>query len=102
MFTIILIVVLVVGIGIGVYFASRKSVGGLIAEQSKNKNKNKKRILEFLRQNKKATNNDIENLLGVSDATATRYLDELEKGGEVQQIGQTGRSVHYILNGSTR
>lgn len=97
MFTIILIVVLVVGIGIGVYFASRKSIGGLIAKQSKEKAKNKKKILEFLRESEKVVNNDIERLLGVSDATATRYLDELEKEQKVRQIGKTGQGVFYIL-----
>jgi len=54
-------------------------------------------ILEFLGQNSYVTNNDIEKLLKVSDATATRYLDELEKQGKIEQIGEKGRSVKYQL-----
>jgi Fic family protein len=34
-------------------------------------------------------------LLGVSDATTERYLDELEKEGALKQFGKTGRSTHY-------
>ncbi len=42
------------------------------------------------------TNDEVEKLLRVSDATATRYLDTLEKEGRVRQEGKTGRSVVYI------
>jgi len=55
------------------------------------------KILKYLRAKGKVTNNDIEKLLGVSDATATRYLDELEKEGKVRQIGTTGHAVFYTL-----
>ena len=33
--------------------------------------------------------------LGVSDATATNYLEELEKEGKIKQHGDTGRGVFY-------
>jgi len=94
---VLIVIVAVVGIALGVYFASRESVGGLISEQSKKKEENKERILKFLEEKERATNNNIEKLLGVSDATATRYLDELEKEGKVRQIGATGHAVYYIL-----
>ena len=42
------------------------------------------------------TNDEVEKLLHVSDATATRYLAELEKRGKIQQVGTTGRGVKYI------
>lgn len=38
---------------------------------------------------------DVETTLGVSDATATRYLDELEKVGKLEQIGESGHAVRY-------
>ena len=41
------------------------------------------------------TNNDVEKLLGISDATATRYFEELEQEGKVRQIGDTGAGVYY-------
>jgi len=90
-----LIIVAVLGIAIGVYFARGRN-GSLIAGQAKRKAENKERILEFLREKEKMTNNDIEKLLGVSDATATRYMDELEEEGKVRQIGKTGNAVYYL------
>jgi len=96
-----LIIVGVVGIALGVWFAwrcwGRGVGGGLIAEQGERKAENKGKILEFLRENGKVVNNDIEKLLGVSDATVTRYMSELEKEGKVRQIGKTGVAVYYVL-----
>ncbi len=92
----ILIIVAIVGVVLGAYFAQQGG-NGLLAKQAKKKAENKERILEFLRENEKVVNNDIEKLLGVSDATATRYLDELEKEQKVRQIGKTGNAVYYIL-----
>ena len=91
-----LIIVFVVGIFVGVYFAGRNNTHH-VSEQSKKKAENKEKILEFLRENEKVVNNDIEKLLGVSDATATRYLDELEKENKVEQVGVTGSAVYYVL-----
>jgi Fic family protein len=41
-------------------------------------------------------NDDVQALLGVSDATATRYLEELEQGAKIQQVGKTEHSVYYV------
>jgi len=49
------------------------------------KEENKDRIITYLKENKEATNNDIEKLLKVSDSSATRYLDELEEEGKIEQ-----------------
>ncbi len=65
-----------------------------IARKEK-KEKAKERILEFVRTNKRVTNNDVEKLLGVSDATATNYFQELEEEGRLEQKGETGRNVYY-------
>ncbi len=40
---------------------------------------------------------NVEKMFGVSDATATRYLDELEKEQKIRQIGKTGQNVFYTL-----
>ena len=90
----ILIIVAVVGIALGAYFARKRS-GNLISEQAKKKVENKERILEFMRENEKVANNDIEKLLGVSDATATRYMNELEKEQKVRQIGK--QAMRYTM-----
>ena len=44
------------------------------------------------------TNNDVEKLLGVSDATAERYLQKLESQGKIRQMKDTGRGVTYVKN----
>ncbi|OGD66754.1 hypothetical protein A2442_01365 [Candidatus Campbellbacteria bacterium RIFOXYC2_FULL_35_25] len=92
---ILLIIVAIAGIIIGSYFGVKKD--GLIFGQTKKKKENKERILKFLETNEKVTNNDIEKLLGVSDATATRYLNELEKEQKIKQIGTVGHAVYYRL-----
>jgi Fic family protein len=42
------------------------------------------------------TNNDVEHLLGVSDSTATRYLQALEDQHKITQVGTTGVAVYYV------
>jgi hypothetical protein len=60
-----------------------------------NKAKKLERIMAELMRKGKITNDEVEKLLHCSDATATRYLSELEKQGRVIQGGKTGRSVTY-------
>ena len=93
----ILTIVAIAGIIIGSYFGVKKENDGLIFGQAKRKEENKEKILGFLKSNEKVTNNDVEKLLGVSDATATRYLNELEKEQKIKQIGTVGHAVYYRL-----
>jgi len=58
------------------------------------KEKRKYQIIKLLREKKEISNNDAEKLLNVSDATVTRYLDELEKKGLIEAFGST-RGVKY-------
>ncbi len=67
------------------------------SSQQKKKQENKEKIMDELQNKQKITNNDIEKLLNVSDATATRYLNELEKENKIEQIGKIGRAVYYRL-----
>lgn len=93
-----IIIIAIVGIVIGYWLArQRRASGGLIFGQAKRKQENKQEILEYFQTNEKVTNNNIEKLLGVSDATATRYLNDLEKEGKIRQIGTTGHAVYYVL-----
>ncbi|MCK4386708.1 MAG: DUF977 family protein [Candidatus Pacebacteria bacterium] len=99
----VLILVGIVGIIIGGYFGSKKKKC-LIFGQSKKKQENKAKILEFLREHGKnlpagrqVTNNNVEKLCGVSHATAERYLNELEKDGKLTQHGKIGQNVFYTL-----
>lgn len=54
-------------------------------------------ILNLLDKQEKITNNDVEKLLGVSDATATRYLDALEKQGKIEAFGKSAKTAFYRL-----
>jgi Fic family protein len=44
---------------------------------------------------KEISNDMVQETLGVSDATATRYLDELEKQGIIKQLDKTGKYTRY-------
>jgi len=69
----------------------------LVEEQKREKAEHEKKILEFLKSAKaqgRITNDDVQNLLGVSDATAERYLNELEKESILAQKGEK-KGVFY-------
>ncbi|MEX2563788.1 MAG: hypothetical protein WD312_01570 [Candidatus Paceibacterota bacterium] len=66
------------------------------AERQRVKDERKDSILVLFEGKKKIKNADVVNVLDVSSATATRYLDELEEEGRIQQNGTTGRSVVYV------
>ena len=89
------LIVLIVGFLLGYLVASKKREISFISKQTGEKERNKEKILELLKTQQSITNNDVEAMLGISDATATRYFDELEKEGKVRQVGKTGRYVNY-------
>lgn len=64
-------------------------------EDVEKKKENLEKVRVFITGKERVANDDIEALLDVSDATATRYLDELEKEGRVRQVGKTGKHVYY-------
>lgn len=76
-----------------------KKLGGGISEYNRKiqerKERHKIKIIEILKQKGKITNNEIEKALEVSDATVTRYFDELEKEGKILQKGKI-KGVYYI------
>ena len=55
------------------------------------------KALAYLKKNKKITNNQYEKLNKVSDATATRDLDIMERKDIIKQFGKIGRGVNYQL-----
>ena len=65
-----------------------------IAPQDR-KRKKRDKIMQLLTTKNKITNDEVEKLLHVSDATATRYLSALEKEGKIKQVGKTGHGVVY-------
>lgn len=75
--------------------ASLDNVQDKEREEAKKKRENLEKARQIFAERDRVANDDIEALLGVSDATATRYLDELEEEGRIRQIGKTGRHVYY-------
>src|SRR3989344_2414595 len=68
-----------------------------LANQTRQEKKRKKidAILDLFAKQTNLTNDEVEKLLHVSDATATRYLETLEKEGKIKQVGKTGKGVMY-------
>ena len=92
------IFILLFGIIIGAVVVFKKRSNDLLNRpQSKRKEQAKQKILALLEQQEQITNNDVENLLNVSDSTATNYLEELEQANLITQKGKTGRNVFYTL-----
>ena len=100
---------LIIG-GAGVWFLMRektkeKEIQPEELENAKNfnpavavKNENLVKLEQLITQktsSDKITNDEVQKLLNVSDATAERYLNELEKQGKISQIGGTGYQVYY-------
>jgi len=59
------------------------------------KRKKLDKIMTLFAKQTKITNDEVEKFMHVSDATATRYLSQLEKEGKIKQSGKTGKSVFY-------
>ncbi len=53
------------------------------------------RIMTLFAKRTNITNDEVEKFLHVSDATATRYLEILEKENKIRQSGKTGKAVTY-------
>lgn len=59
------------------------------------KRKKLDKIMSLFLKKQKIINDEVEKFLHVSDATATRYLDILEKENKIRQVGKTGHAVSY-------
>jgi hypothetical protein len=70
------------------------------AQESMQFRKRKKldRIISMFETKSKITNDEVEKLLHVSDATATRYLTILKQENKIKQEGKTGKAVFYSKN----
>ena len=59
------------------------------------KRKKLDKVMTLFLEKQKITNDEVEKLLHVSDATAERYLNILEKENKIKQVGKTGHAVSY-------
>jgi|SRR3989338_6754765 len=64
--------------------------------QSERKEQNLEKVLQLAKDKGEITNDDVQFSLGVSDATATRYLEALEQGRRIVASG-TGKGTVYRL-----
>lgn len=65
------------------------------AEREVEKDVALEKLLMEVRQKGTITNDEVQAMLHVSDATAERYLQELENRGHIRQIGTVGKTVSY-------
>jgi DNA-binding MarR family transcriptional regulator len=104
--SVVVAVVALVGLGIWHLFLTKSEkehseilenlgMSGFTEKQQKEKEEYLQKILEILDLRDKIVNKDVEDILNVSDATATRYLDELEKEGKIMQVFTDGKYVYY-------
>lgn len=106
----ILFAVIAVGLGMVLGMAmkkSRKNNTGLgeefagvceaMLESRAKKERNKTRIMELLKTGQNIDNAAVRAELKVSRSSAGRYLEELEAAGQIEQIGEVGRTVGYRL-----
>ncbi len=95
---IIFILGIIAGLAIAqLTLAQQTKIGRAIRGRSREKNNNKQKIISFLRERGSVTNDEVEEIAGVSNSTAWNYLEELEQEGAIRQVGKTGRSVKYEL-----
>ena len=75
--------------------APEEGSGGATSQQTAMKQEHLSKVLEMLGGQNEISNDQVQAALGVSDATATRYLQELENQGKLVQVGSRGRQVIY-------
>jgi len=65
----------------------------VIAKRRENLDK----IMALAAKQPRITNDDVQKALGISDATATRYLGYLVDLGKLVKVGERGQQVYYQL-----
>ena len=99
----VLLVVVVLFLSRTIREKAEKGVQGFVGicnialDRTLKKRNNKQKILAFLSERKKASNSDIREVLDISRRSVTRYMEELEKEGGVEQVGDIGRGVVYRI-----
>ncbi|MFA7253314.1 MAG: DUF977 family protein [Patescibacteria group bacterium] len=90
-----IIIGIIVGIVATLLVSKKKIDEAGMREDDIKKLENLKKIEGFIANKERFTNDDLEDLLKVSDTTIGRYLDELEACGKIIQHGDTGSGVYY-------
>lgn len=77
---------------------SNRGTGEKIVYQNEDeakKQENLAKIESYIANKERFTNDELQNILGVSDTTIGRYLEELESTDKIKQVGKTGKFVYY-------
>jgi uncharacterized membrane protein len=82
---------------LGIFFGSKasKKIYEVKKDKKEQQLSREETILEMIKENGKVTRKDVETKLNISGSTAGRILDEMEKKGIVEQVGQY-KDTHYI------
>lgn len=91
------IIGILIGFAVGWWVITRraKRTENKFDDRSEQKEENLERLRDYVKGKESVTNDDVEKLLKVSNPTATRYLNELERDGLLKQEGKTGKYTHY-------
>lgn len=97
---IVFIVGVIIGLIVGYFIGKQKQSETFVNDAEKMKSENMVKLKEYLSDkiDNEINNADVRQLLGISDATACRYLNDLEKEGLIKQVGTDGPKVYYQKN----
>ncbi|KKU57964.1 MAG: hypothetical protein UX81_C0027G0006 [Parcubacteria group bacterium GW2011_GWA2_47_12] len=104
---ILISLLLITGIGAILFIARQQAADTsphphVPAPQVETKRDNLLKIMEYMKTHDRISNNEVEALLGVSDATAERYLQQLQESGFLKQVGESGRGVYYEIGENSK
>ena len=94
------IVIMAIGFIIGYIIGKRNKTETFANDAERIKSENIAKLKEYLntQTDEQINNEEVRKLLNVSDTTACRYLNDLEKENLIRQIGTDGPKVFYKKN----
>ncbi len=94
------LIILLAVIAVALFLARKRQhpLYYLVADLIRRREAKLTQLLEYLDEHESITNQHARTLLGVSDATMTRYFDILERRGQLKQVGKAGKWVTYKID----
>lgn len=99
----IVLILIIVGMGVWIWYLlknKKENKGEAVLEKHNEEMQARKKeaedkIMALFVSREKIDNGDVQELLKISQSSATRYLDDLEAEGKIRQVGKTGKYVFY-------